>query len=129
MQKTPPMHLNTSPTSFEGSGTGKRETKHKTLKNLKLAPKLHLSSSLFLPLFKPVHHCIIAFTSGRLHKAGSGHGGQVIAGQNLQCLAVGKSKCERQRRPTQRIPTTYPSVTLTGSLRTLAQTLDLGSLV
>jgi len=25
MQKTPPMHLNTSPTCFEGSGTGKRE--------------------------------------------------------------------------------------------------------
>jgi len=39
MQKTSPMHLNTSPTSFEGSGTGKHEKIHNTLKNLKLAPK------------------------------------------------------------------------------------------
>jgi len=42
MQKTPPMHLNTSPTCLEGSGTGKRGKIHKTLKNLKLAPKKHL---------------------------------------------------------------------------------------
>jgi len=42
MQKTLPMHLNTSPTSFEGSGTGKTRKRHKTLKNLKLAPKKHL---------------------------------------------------------------------------------------
>jgi len=31
------MHLNTPPTSFEGSGTGKHEKKHKTLKKYNLA--------------------------------------------------------------------------------------------
>jgi len=36
------MHLNTSPTSFEGSGTGEGEKKNKTLKNLQLAPKKQL---------------------------------------------------------------------------------------
>jgi len=39
MQKTLPMHLNTSPACFEGSGTGKQEKRHNTLTNLKLAPK------------------------------------------------------------------------------------------
>jgi len=42
MQNTSPMHLNTSPACFDGSGTGKREKIHKTLKNLKLAPKKQL---------------------------------------------------------------------------------------
>jgi len=31
-----------SPACFEGSGTGKQEKKHNTLKNLKLAPKKQL---------------------------------------------------------------------------------------
>ena len=44
MQKTPPMNLNTSPTCFEGCGTGKHEQIHKTLKNLKLAPKKQLGT-------------------------------------------------------------------------------------
>ena len=37
---------NTSPTSFEGSGTGKPEKKHKTLQNLKPAPKKQLGLGL-----------------------------------------------------------------------------------
>jgi len=36
------MHLNTSPTSFEGSGTGKYEKTHNALKHLKLDPKKQL---------------------------------------------------------------------------------------
>ncbi len=47
MQKPPPMHLNTSPTSFEGYGTGKHEQIHKTLKNSKLAPKKKLGKPIF----------------------------------------------------------------------------------
>jgi len=39
MQKTPPMHLNKSPTSFEGSGTGKHETKTQNLRTLKTCPE------------------------------------------------------------------------------------------
>ena len=35
MQTTSPMHLNTSPTSFEGSGTGKHEKNTQNLKKLK----------------------------------------------------------------------------------------------
>jgi len=42
MQKAFPMHLNTSPTSFEGTGTGKHKQKHKTFKKIKLAPKKKL---------------------------------------------------------------------------------------
>jgi len=42
MQNTSPMHLNTSPACFEGSGTGKTRKRHKTLKHLKLAPKKQL---------------------------------------------------------------------------------------
>ena len=39
MQKTPPMHLNTSPTSFEGSGTGKHGKKTQILKTIKTCPE------------------------------------------------------------------------------------------
>jgi len=39
MQKTPPMHLKMSPTSFEGSGTGKHEKTKLNLKNLKTGPE------------------------------------------------------------------------------------------
>jgi len=39
MQKTSPIHLNTSPTSFEGSGTGEQEQKHETLKTENLRRK------------------------------------------------------------------------------------------
>jgi len=46
MQNTSPMHLNTSPTCFEGSGTGKHENRHKSLKDLKLAPKKQLGVNL-----------------------------------------------------------------------------------
>jgi len=55
MQKTPPMHLSTSPTSFEGSGTGKHEKKkHKILNNLKLAPKKKLGRGFRHLLPKPM---------------------------------------------------------------------------
>ena len=39
MQKISPMHLNTTPTSFEGSGTEKHHKKHETLKKLKTYPE------------------------------------------------------------------------------------------
>ena len=48
MQNTSPMHLNTSPACFEGSGTGKQEKKHKTLKNLKLAPNKQLGIYIYM---------------------------------------------------------------------------------
>jgi len=68
MQKTPPMHLNTSPTCFEGSGTGKRVKRHKTLKNLKLAPKkqlgIYMVGSIFL-----IPQPFINFWSGAEGKA------------------------------------------------------------
>jgi len=38
MQKTLPIHLNSSPTCFEGSGTGKREKKTQHLKQIKTCP-------------------------------------------------------------------------------------------
>jgi len=39
MRKTSPMHLNTSPTSLEGSGTGKHRTKQKTFRNIRTCPE------------------------------------------------------------------------------------------
>jgi len=52
MQKTLPMHLNMSPTSFEGSGTGKQEKIHKPLKKLKTLFHMRVS---FLQYPKPNH--------------------------------------------------------------------------
>jgi len=57
MQKTPPMHLNTSPTCFEGSGTGKQEKRHKTLKNLKLAPQKQLGVGKKRPAVSARQEC------------------------------------------------------------------------
>ena len=46
LQKTLPMNLNTSPTSFEGSGTGKHKTKHEIFKKLKACPETYWQNSI-----------------------------------------------------------------------------------
>jgi len=55
MQQTPQMHLNTSPTSFEGSGTGEHENEHKTSKKLTLFPEIAdlLGGDFFENVFPP----------------------------------------------------------------------------
>jgi len=63
MQNTPPMHLNTSPASFEGSGTGKQEKQHKTLKNLKLAPKKQLGISSWC-----IHTSVLSYKCKQLNE-------------------------------------------------------------
>ena len=55
MQKTLPMHLNTSPACFEGSGTGKHEQMPNTLTNLKLVPKKQLGGVFTLQALGVMH--------------------------------------------------------------------------
>jgi len=73
------MHLNTSQVCFEGSGTGKREERHNTLKNLKVTPKKHLGEGRFWGML--AHHPISA---GSGASAGEPRGFILYAGVVLE---------------------------------------------